>query len=246
MANRVPPQSLEAEQSLLGSLLLDPSSWDEVGDQLDPADFYKPAHQLLFKSIRDLFAKSSPVDLVTVTNDLQAKGEMVAVGGADYLAQILNVSISSAHAAHYCKIIKEKALLRKVINYSSTVMDEAYENDFENLDSFLDAAEERLYKLTENRGASGLLAPMGIVKDSVRMIEELYKRKAEITGIATGFTHLDKMTSGLHGGELIILAARPSMGKTALSLNIAQHFALRQKKSIAYFSLEMGDRKSVV
>lgn len=240
MANRIPPQSLEAEQSLLGSLLLDPSSWDEVGDQLDAMDFYKPAHQLLFKSIRDLFTKSAPVDLVTVTNDLQAKGELVAVGGSDYLAQILNASISSAHIAHYSKIIKEKALLRQVINLSSNIIDEAFGSDFESLDSFLDSTEERFYKLTEQRGSSGLLAPMAIVKESVKMIEELYRRKAEITGIPTGYAQLDKMTSGLHGGELVILAARPSMGKTALSLNIAQHIALRNKRSVAYFSLEMG------
>lgn len=240
MATRVPPQSLEAEQSLLGSLLLDPSSWDEIGDVLDPSEFYKPAHQLIFRAIKDLFLKSLPVDLVTITNELQAKGELVAVGGTDYLASILNNSISSANIAHYGKIIREKALLRRVIHASTEVIDQAFSNDFTDLDSFLDSTEEKFYKLAEQKTATGLLHPMELVKDSLIHIEDLYKKKADITGIATGFTQLDKMTSGLHGGELVIIAARPSMGKTAFCLNLAQHIALRQKKTVAFFSLEMG------
>lgn len=242
MASRVPPQSIEAEQSLLGSLLLDPSSWDEVSDQLEVADFYKPAHQLLFTAIKSLFQQSAPVDLVTLTNELTAKGELVAVGGTDALAQILNSAISSANVGHYAQIIREKSLLRKIIQASSQVSDRAYTSDFQSLDQFLDSTEETFFRLAEQRSASGLMAPMGIVKDSVRWIEELYRRKSDITGISSGFAELDKMTSGLNGGELIILAARPSMGKTALSLNIAQHIALRQKKTVAYFSLEMGSQ----
>jgi len=242
MASRVPPQSIEAEQSLLGSLLLDPSSWDEVSDQLEVADFYKPAHQLLFTAIKSLFIQSAPVDLVTLTNELSAKGELVAVGGTDALAQILNSAISSANVGHYAQIIREKSLLRKIIQAAAQVSDRAFSSDFQSLDQFLDSTEETFFRLAEQRSASGLMAPMGIVKDSVRWIEELYRRKSDITGISSGFAELDKMTSGLNGGELIILAARPSMGKTALSLNIAQHIALRQKKTVAYFSLEMGSQ----
>lgn len=241
MAARVPPQNLEAEQSILGSLMLDREALDLIGDQLDANDFYKPSHQKVFSTIQELQRKNSPVDLITVSNALQAKGEIEMAGGSEYLVEIVNRTVSSANIQSYAKIVKEKALLRKMINTNSHLIERAYTEDYVDVGSFLSQAEAEFYKLgSSGQSNDGLVGAMEIVKSSVIKIEELYKRKAEITGLATGFAHLDRMTSGLQPGEMVIIAARPSMGKTAFSLNIAQHIALRQHKTVAYFSLEMG------
>lgn len=239
MAGRIPPQALEAEQSILGSLMLEKEAWDQVSDQVKSSDFYKPSHQKVYSTIEELQHKSLPVDLITVSNALQTKGEIEQVGGTEYLVELVNRTVSSANIASYAKMVREKALLRTMIHTSSGLIEKAYAEDFVDIPSFISQAEAEFYKLGEVRTTNGLVGPMEIVKDSVIQIEELWKRKSDVTGIATGFTHLDKMTSGLQPGELIIIAARPSMGKTALSLNIAQHMALRSKKTVAYFSLEM-------
>ncbi len=240
MAAKIPPQNIEAEQSILGSLMLEKEAWDQVGDILSDADFYKPSHQKIFTTIRELSTKNLPVDLITVSNHLQSKGEMEQIGGSEFLADLVNRTISSANIVSYAKIVREKALLRRMIHQSSQLIEKAYEEDFTDVESFLDQAEAEFYKLGEKKKAEGLMGAMEIVKSSVIKIEELYKRKSDVTGVATGFTILDKMTSGMQPGELTIIAARPSMGKTAFSLNLAQHMALRQNKTVAYFSLEMG------
>lgn len=240
MAGRIPPQNLEAELSILGSLLLDREVWDQISDRLDSTDFYKPAHQKIYAAILELQNKNLPIDLITVSNLLQSKGDFEAVGGTDYLIELVNRTVSSANVSTYAKIVKEKSLLRKMISASSEIIEKAYEDDFSSVDQFLDQSEEKFYKLGAQEKTGGLHGPMDVVKTSLLKIEDLYKQKAEITGVATGFTFLDRMTSGLHPGELTIIAARPSMGKTAFSLNVAQHIALKLKKSVAYFSLEMS------
>lgn len=242
MAARVPPQNLEAEQSILGSLMLDPDAWDQVSDLIDPQDFYKNGHQVIYRTIKELQGRTLPVDLITVNNLLQSNGELQAAGGHEYLAEIVGRTISSANIEVYAKIVKEKSLLRKMIHASSEVLEKAYSEDFITVDHFLDEAEEKFYKLGEQKNSQGLEGPLDLVRQSMTKIEELFKMKAEITGVPTGLTYLDKMTSGLHGGELIIIAARPSMGKTAFSLNIAQHMAIKLKKTVAYFSLEMSQQ----
>jgi len=203
-------------------------------------DFYKPAHGKIFDSIKDLHGKGQPIDIITVTNTLQSRGDMDVAGGPDYLVSLLDKTISSANIVTHAKIVREKALLRKLIQTNGQLIERAYNQDFMDVESFIDQAETEIFKIGENKTQTGLIGSMEIVKASIQKIEELYKRKAEITGLASGFTELDKLTSGLHPGELTIIAARPSMGKTAFSLNIAQHIALRQKKVVAYFSLEMG------
>lgn len=242
MADRVPPQNLEAEQSILGSLMLDPEAWDQVSDLIEPQDFYKNGHQVLFKAIKELITRSLPVDLITVNNLLISNGELQAAGGAEYLADLVGRTVSSANVSVYAKIVKEKSLLRKMIHTSTEILEKSYAEDFITVDHFLDEAEEKFYKLGEQKSAQGLNGPLELVRDSMMKIEELFKQKAEITGIPTGLTLLDKMTSGLHGGELIVIAARPSMGKTAFSLNLAQHMAVKCKKTVAYFSLEMSQQ----
>lgn len=240
MSTRIPPQNLEAEQSILGGLMLDREALDQVGDMLRAEDFYKPAHQKIYDAIKELHGKSQPIDIITVTNVLQAQGHMDVAGGPEYLISLLDKTISSANIVSHAKIVRDKATLRRLIQTNSQLIEKAYNQDFVDVESFVDQAESEIFKIGENKTASGLVGSMEIVKASIQKIEELYKRKADVTGVGTGFTELDKMTSGLHPGEMTIIAARPSMGKTAFSLNIAQHIALRLKKTVAYFSLEMG------
>lgn len=240
MSARIPPQNLEAEQSILGGLMLDREALDQVGDVLLAEDFYKPAHQKIYNAIKDLHSKGQPIDIITVTNVLQGEGSMEMVGGPEYLISLLDKTISSANISSHAKIVKDKATLRRLISINSQLIEKAYNQDFIDVESFVDQAESEIFKIGENKTQTGLVGSMEIVKASIQKIEELYKNKAEITGIGTGFKKLDEMTAGLHPGEMTIIAARPSMGKTAFSLNIAQHVALRLKKTVAYFSLEMG------
>lgn len=239
MAARVPPQNIEAEQAIIGAVLLDPEAWDQVSDVIISEDFFRPAHQKIYESIADLHKRGMQVDLITVSNDLSVKGEMDGVGGPTYLVDVVEKTISSANVTAYAKIVREKSLLRKLITVQTQTIERAYSEEYEDVESFIDEAEAKLFALSETRQASGLVAAKEILKSTVIKIEELYKKKSDITGVATGFTFLDKMTSGLQPGELTIIAARPSMGKTAFSLNVVQYAALRQKKKIAYFSIEM-------
>lgn len=237
---RLPPQNLEAEQSIIGGLLLDQESFDQVGDLLEVEDFYNPQHQLLYSSIRELKAKNQPVDVITLTNHLQSQGKIDDAGGYEYLVQLLEKTISAAHIPTYAKIVHEKSMLRKLIATSSHIIERAYSPDSLEVDVLMDQAEAEIMKVGEKKASQGLVGSMDIVKSSIQKIEELYNKKADLTGVSSGFRDLDAMTAGLHPGELTIIAARPSMGKTAFSLNMAQAVAVRQKKTVAYFSLEMG------
>ncbi len=240
MSTRIPPHNIEAEQSIIGGLMLESDALDQVVDLVRAQDFYKPAHSKIFEVIQLLHTKSQPIDIITVSNALQAQGDMDTIGGPEYLVSLMTGVISAANIMTYAKIVKDKATLRRLIQINSGLIERAYNSDFVDVESFVDSAETEIFKLGENKTQSGLVGSMEIVKSSIQKIEELYKRKAEITGLATGFTDLDRLTAGLHGGELTIVAARPSMGKTAFSLNLATHIAVRQKKTVAYFSLEMG------
>ncbi|MFP5518626.1 MAG: replicative DNA helicase [Bdellovibrionia bacterium] len=240
MSTRIPPHNIEAEQSIIGGLMLESEALDQVIDLIAARDFYKPAHQKIFEVIQQLHNKNQPIDIITVSNSLQAQGDLDNIGGPEYLVGIMAGVISAANILSYAKIVRDKAVLRRLISINSSLIERAYNSDFVDVESFIDTAETEIFKLGENKAQAGLVGSMEIVKSSIMQIEELYKRKSEITGLATGFTDLDKMTAGLHSGELTIVAARPSMGKTAFSLNLATHIAVRQKKTVAYFSLEMG------
>ncbi len=240
MSTRIPPQNIDAEQSILGGLMLDREALDQVGDMLLASDFYKPGHQKIFEAIKTLHSQNQPIDIITVTNLLQADGSMEMAGGPEYLISLLDKTISSANITSHAKIVKDKATLRRLISVNSTLIEKAYESDFVDVESFVDQAESEIFKVGENKTQTGLVGSMEIIRSSIKKLEELYQNQAEITGIGTGFKKLDEMTAGLHPGEMTIIAARPSMGKTAFSLNIAQHVALNLKKTVAYFSLEMG------
>lgn len=238
--SKIPPQHLEAEFSVLGGLMLDSEAFDQVVDLISVDDFYKPSHQIIFTTILDLHQKQQPIDLVTVTNHLITKNELDQIGGADYLLTLLEKVISAANIEAHAKIIKEKSLLRKLISTATDLIEKTYTNEFSDAESLIDFAESEILKVGEQNSHSGLVGSTEIVTGAIKKIEDLYQRKADVTGVPTGFTELDKMTSGLHPGELTIIAARPSMGKTAFSLNVASYIALKAKKSVAYFSVEMG------
>lgn len=236
---KLPPQNIEAEQSILGGLLLDKEAWDQVSDIISAEDFYRPSHQKLFDAIANLHRNSKEVDIITVPDYLKSKGEFDQIG-PDYIIQLVQNTITTANIATYANIVRERSLLRRLIQTCTGIVQKAYSQDFESVETFIDNVEGEIYKISESRESSGLIEAADIVFKSMEKIEQLYHQQADLTGISTGFNRLDQMTSGLHPGELTIIAARPSMGKTAFSLNIAQHAALRQKKSVAYFSVEMS------
>ena len=246
MENRLPPQNIDAEKSILGGLMLEQEAWDEVSEILVEDDFYKPAHKKVFAAVRELHRREMPSDLVTVSNLLMERGELESIGGAAYLAETIDQTPSTANINSYAKIVQEKSLLRKVIQSSQEFVDKAYTAEFESLDAFLDAMEAKVFQLAENKTTSGLTDPGELVKVSLEKIESLYASQMMVTGVPSGFNDLDELTAGFHPGELIIIAARPSMGKTAFSLNIAVHAALREKKKVAYFSVEMGKEQVMV
>jgi replicative DNA helicase len=239
MSQRIPPQNLEAEQAVLGGLLIEAESWDEVVDIVGEVDFYKPAHRTLFSAMKDLHKHNKPVDLITMSDWLMQRNQMDAVGGVKYLNTILENTTSTASISGYAKIVKEKALLRQIIQMSQSTIDEAFAS-VDDVDTFLDRVEARVFQVAEQKSANGLVDASELVKSSLQKIEELYASKAAVTGTPTGFIDLDEMTAGFQPGEMIILAARPSMGKTAFGLNVALHAALREKKNVAFFSVEMG------
>lgn len=237
---KLPPQNLEAEQSVLGGIMVDPDALDRIVDVISENDFYKAAHRKIYLIVMGLRQKNQPVDLLTVTSALRDAGDLEAVGGTAYLATIVDQTPSSANIVHYAELMKEKATMRKLIEVCSGIVEKAYSQDFEDIDKFLNEAESSVFQVAEKSKKAGLVPASSIIKSSLDKIEFLYNQKSAVTGVATGFTDFDKMTSGLQPGDLVIIAARPSMGKTAFALNIAQHVSLREKKSVAFFSLEMG------
>jgi len=246
MENRLPPQNLDAEKSVLGGLMLEQDAFDEVSELLIEDDFYRPAHRKIYAAIRELHRREMPSDLVTVSNLLMEKGELESLGGPAYLAEMIELTPSTANIASYSKIVQEKSLLRKVIASSQEFLDKAYSAEFENMDAFLDSMEAKVFQLAESKTTNGLTDATELVKASLEKIESLFASQMLVTGVSSGFNELDELTAGFHPGELIILAARPSMGKTALSLNFAVSAALQNKKKVAYFSVEMGKEQVMI
>lgn len=242
---KVPPQNVDAEKWVLGALMLEAHCWDQVSSILVETDFYARSHQILYRCMKELQQKGKPADLLTVTDYLSTKGEILSVGGTEYIAEIVSQTASSVNVEVYAKIVKEKSLLRLAIRTANEIADTAYQGAYENIDLFIDQAEEKFFKLSETRNADGLVPSMNIVHQAMKKIESLYQQGSDLTGLSAGIPSVDKMTSGFQPGELIIIAARPSMGKTAFSLNVAEAMAIRQKKTVAYFSLEMSKESLV-
>jgi replicative DNA helicase len=236
---KVPPQNLEAEQSILGGILLENSSINSALEILSKGDFYNEAHRKIFSTIIELSEKNEPVDLITLSNALKDKSMLDSVGGTSYLASLVDNVPSAANVVNYAKIVKEKAILRGLIGSATDIINSCYETGSD-VDVVLDKAEHSIFEISENKVRPSFYPIRDIVKDSFRAIEDLYARKELITGVPTGFEKIDDLTSGLQKSDLIIIAGRPSMGKTSLALNIAQFAALEGQIPVAIFSLEMS------
>ncbi len=242
---RVPPQSIEAEESVLGAILIDNHSINSAQEVITAEDFYRAAHGAIFSAMACLSERREPIDVVTLSHQLRSMGLLENAGGIEYLGHLATVVPSSANVAYYAKLVKEKALKRRVIHEASEIIREAFE-DSGSVEQFMDEMEKRILSVSDRRTKSAFSSVGKIVGDSITLIERLYDLKEPITGIASGFTMLDEMTAGFQRSDLVILAARPSMGKTALALNIAQHVGLRKKGNCAVFSLEMSKEQLVL
>lgn len=244
-ARLMPPQSVEAETSVLGGLLLDPNSIAHVADILEPADFYRREHHLIYVAMLDLFNRNEPIDLVTLAEELKEAGHLESVGGEPYLYELAEAVPTAAHVRHYARIVKEKALLRQLIGASTEIIESCYEPGRE-AEELLDEAERRIFAIAEHQIKEDFVDANTLAKLGMQRLDELSTRGEAITGISTGFTDLDRMTAGLQRSDFIVVAARPSMGKTALCLNIAQHVAQNERKVVAFFSLEMPKEQLVL
>lgn len=244
LLEKMPPYNLEAEQAVLGSMMIDKEAVYIALEVLQPEDFYKEAHQILFATIVGLEAKGEPVDMVTLTEELHRLNEVEKVGGIGYVAEVANVVPTAANARHYAEIVVEKSILRKLIRVSTNIANRCYE-DQEDTRELLDNAEKMILEIADERNFSGLVPLKKVLGETLEKIEYMSAHKGNITGIPSFFADLDSMTSGWQPSDLIILAARPSMGKTSFGLNIAQNAALKAKKPVAVFSLEMSKEQLV-
>ena len=238
-SHKLPPQNLEAEQSVLGGVLIENYAMNKVMEILEPDDFYRESHRKIYKALIDLSERDEPADSITLTNELRKNGHLDLVGGASYVASLIDSVPTAANIEYYVKIVKEKAILRRLIQTSTDIITQSYE-DRGDVESFLDEAERAIFDISEKRVRPSFYPIKDVVKDSFKILERLYEKKELVTGVPSGFKDLDRMTAGFQPSDLIIVAGRPSMGKTAFCLNIAQYAAIQKKTPIAIFSLEMS------
>lgn len=236
---RIPPQSIEAEQSVLGSMLIDKEVIPVVLEILKSEDFYRPDHKAIYEIVIELFDKSQPIDLITVSERLKLHGKLELIGGLEYLSNIATAVPTTANIKNYSKIVEEKSLLRKLIRASSDIVDLGF-NASEEVSFILDKAEQGIFDILQKRSTQGFVPIKDVLVETFNKLEELYNNKGVVTGIPTGFSDLDFKTSGLHNSDLILIAARPAMGKTAFALNLASNAAVHSQVPVAVFSLEMS------
>jgi replicative DNA helicase len=239
LSPKLPPQNNEAEQSVIGAVLIENEALLKSIEIIRPEDFYRESHRLIFQSMIELFEKNEPTDLITLTEHLRNKNKLEEVGGASYLTTLCDQIPTAANIEYYAKIVKEKAVLRRLIYCATEIASRGYSNQDE-VGELLDFAEKSIFDITEDQVKASVFPLKEILKTSFKAIENLYNKKELITGVATGFTELDQMTSGFQPSDLIIIAGRPSMGKTAFALNIAHNAAYESKVPIVVFSLEMS------
>ncbi|AMP71060.1 replicative DNA helicase [Ralstonia solanacearum] len=241
---KVPPHSIEAEQSVLGGLLLDNAAWDRIADFINEFDFYRYDHRLIFHNIGKLISQAKPADVITVYEQLQAAGKAEEVGGLAYLNALAQNTPSAANIRRYAEIVRDRGVLRQLVTIADEISAGAFNPQGRDVRQLLDEAESKVFAIAEEgaRGQKGFLEIQPLLTQVVERIDELYHRDSQndITGVPTGFVDLDRMTSGMQGGDLIIVAGRPSMGKTAFSLNIGEHVAVEQGLPVAVFSMEMA------
>lgn len=244
MLDRIPPQNVEAEQSVLGAMLIEREAISKVAEFLRAQDFYREAHRLIYGAVLQLYNRAEAVDLITLTEQLRRDDQLEAAGGIAYVTSLANSVPTAANVVYHAKIVEEKALLRSLINTATHIAGLGYEAN-DDVINILDQAERMILEVS-NRKITGDFAPIkSVILDAFNKIEQLYNSKGGVTGLSTGFIDLDRLTAGLQPSDLILVAARPSMGKTAFVLNIAQHVALWEKKPVAFFSLEMSKEQLV-
>src|SRR5881628_2035179 len=236
---RVPPQSLEAEEAVLGGILLDNAALDRVTELVQADDFYREVHRKVFRAMLDLSARNEPSDLITLAEVLKARGELADVGGSAYLAELAERVPTAAHVAQYAKIVRDKSILRGLIGAATEIAMHGYEGAGD-VAELLDRAEQLIFGISDRKVKPEFVRISDLLVESLKTIERLYEQKQAVTGVPSGFHDLDNLTAGFQPSDLVIVAGRPSMGKTALCLNIAEHAALRADVGVAIFSLEMS------
>ena len=243
MMERMPPQNIEAEQAVLGAVLIKKEALTEVQEILKPEDFYREAHRIVYSAMEDLFINNEAVDLVTLTEQLRKKDQLDKVGGLAFVTALANSVPTAANVIYHAKIVREKAELRSLIDAATEIAGKAYE-DADEVETIMDEAEKKILSIAASRTVSDFEPIKSILMNSIDRISTLYESKGGLTGLSTGFKDLDALTSGLQASDLVLVAARPSMGKTAFTLNIAAHAAMRGH-SVAFFSLEMSKEQLV-
>jgi replicative DNA helicase len=237
--NQIPPQDIEAEQAVLGAIFLDADSIIDAMEIIEPQDFYRRSHQIIFQSMIQLNDRNESIDLITLKAEVEKSNSLEDIGGLTYLTELSQASPSSASIAYYAKIVDDKATLRNLIQTASRIVTKGFEQD-EDVQSIVDQAEKSILEVSEKRNSNGFQSIADVLNRTIENIDQLAQNNEEITGLPTGYAALDKMTAGLQKEELIILAARPAVGKTAFALNIAQNVGTKTDRSVAIFSLEMG------
>ncbi|MCB1744769.1 MAG: replicative DNA helicase, partial [Gammaproteobacteria bacterium] len=238
---KTPPHSVEAEQSILGGLMLDNAAWDRVADVLQEGDFYRGDHRQIFAMIRALAEAGRPFDVITLSERLEAQGQLEQVGGLAYLGEIVHNTPSAANINAYADIVRERAVLRGLIEVGTSITENGFNTQGRSVSELVDDAEKRVFEIAERgaRARSGFQAIKDVLVGTMDRIDELYRSKNAITGVPTGFTDLDGRTSGLQRSDLVIIAGRPSMGKTSFAMNICENAAIKAQIPVAIFSLEM-------
>ncbi len=238
----MPPHSVEAEQAVLGGLMLDNAAWDRIADSVEAADFYRRDHRLIFEAIAELAERGQPFDAVTLSEFADRRSQLEAVGGLAYLGQLANETPSAANILAYAQIVRERALLRELIRVGGEIASSAYDSDGRDVSELVDEAESKVFEIAEtgSRRGSGFVPLKKILPQTIDRLDELQGTEGHVTGLPTGYDQLDQMTAGLQKGDLVIVAGRPSMGKTSLAMNIAEHAAISARVPVAIFSMEMS------
>ena len=238
---KIPPNSMQAEQSVLGGLMLDNETWDVVADRVGEEDFYRKDHRLIFRAIVALAEKNDPFDVITLSEILDKSGQLEDAGGLAYLGTLANETPSAANIGSYADIVRERSVLRQLIHVGTEISNSAFNPEGRETAELLEVAEQRVFSIAEQRqrSDSGFIPVKSLLAKAVDRIEKLFQMEGSITGVSTGFKDFDDKTSGLQSSDLIIVAGRPSMGKTSFAMNIAEHVAIKGDKPVAVFSMEM-------
>lgn len=236
---KIPPQDIEAEQAVIGSMLTDSDAVYSAIESLKPEDFYREDNKLIYEAILNVYSKAEPIDIITLKAELASMGKLDAVGGLEYIAELPDKVPTTANVDRYIKIVEEKSMLRNLIKTANEIISMGYDQT-EDVSDVMDVAEQKIFDVMQKKNSTGYTSIKDVLVESFTKLEELYNQKQHVTGVPTGFIDLDKMTAGLHGSELILIAARPAMGKSAFALNIGAYAATRANIPVAIFSLEMS------